>query len=286
MEKMTIIECPRDAMQGLQWLIPASEKVAYLRSLLKVGFSILDCGSFVSPNAIPQMKDTGFVLDQIMAEKGETQLSVIIGNERGAYEALSHPAVDIIGYPWSISPSFLKYNIRSEQEKSWLMVLRLAEMTHDSGKRLNIYISMAFGNPYGDDWSAEMLKDAVSRLIEAGISNITLSDTVGKAIPEDLFDVFSSLNSQFPSANLGAHLHTSPDMLRSRLAATWQGGCRQFDSALNGLGGCPLSGYELVGNMNTLEIIQFCIENNFHHGLDLSLLLESQLLATQTFQRH
>ncbi len=264
-------------MQGLPYFVPTEVKVSYHRALLKVGFPVIDIGSFVSPTAIPQLADSGAVLHSLLPHKGTTRFLVIVGNERGALQSTAHPAVDILGYPWSISSTFLAKNLHTDLASSRNWILRLRDLCRETGKEAQVYISMAFGNPYGEDWSRQMLIDAVSELQEAGIRRISLSDTVAMSRPEDISGVFYALKAH--AAHIGFHLHTRPDQGIDRVHAAWEAGCRSFDSVLNGLGGCPMTGHALVGNLNTLNLLAYCKEHDIPTGLDPEALREAASLA-------
>ena len=269
MEYMWITECPRDAMQGLPYFIPTGKKEEYLRALLTAGFSTIDIGSFVSPTAIPQLSDTGALLSLLAPYKSDTRFLVIIGNERGAIEASRHPAVDILGFPWSISGKFLQHNLRSDLVRSRQLITSLIEMCRDTGKELQVYISMAFGNPYDDPWNEELLIDAIRELHEMGVGKVSLSDTVGFSNPESIRTVFTRVLNTYSSLECSFHLHTSDELWKERVKAAWDAGCRHFDSVLNGMGGCPMSAYRMIGNLNTMQLLSFCEENGIAHGLNL-----------------
>lgn len=284
MNRMLITECPRDAMQGLPYFIPSEDKISYLKSLLAVGFHRLDCGSFVSEKYIPQMRDTSHVLNSLTQVKLDNRFSVIVGNIKGAKEALSHPAVDIIGFPWSISARFLHQNLNTDTSTSWSTLLEMQRLASEHDKGLSVYVSMAFGNPYGDTWSRDILLKAVDKLSVLGLNSIILSDTIGRSNYDDIQFIFSNIR-HITSTKIGAHFHANSAHIKDRVSAAWDGGCRQFDSALNGLGGCPLSGHDMVGNINTLSLVQFCEEAGIVHGLNIERLMESQALAKQIFQQ-
>lgn len=287
MESMIITECPRDAIQGRPYFIPTKTKVAYLTTLIETGFSRIDIGSFVSPRAIPQLADTAQVLSSLQSIKKDCEFLVIVGSEKGALRASVHPEVDILGFPWSISDKFLSHNIRSDKHKSRELILRLLEICTESQKDLLVYISMAYGNPYGEKWDIEMLIDAYGALNDMGISRIALSDTIGFSKPNDIYYSLSEIHKLWPETDPGFHLHTRPQFWKDRVSAAWEGGCRRFDSVLDGMGGCPMSGYELVGNLDTMNLIEFCKEKEIEHNLDENALLislekSSHLLSSGT----
>lgn len=268
MNQMNIRECPRDAMQGLPYFIPTKVKEEYLLSLLEAGFSSIDIGSFVSSRTIPQLSDTAEVLSSLASAKKEQSFLVIVANESGALRAARHPAVDFLGFPWSISSAFLRHNIRSNKQKAFALIHRLLEICLENKKELLVYISMAYGNPYGESWSRQALLEGFGQLWEAGLRHISLSDTIGVSDPDDIYLSLNDIQQAFPESIPGFHLHTSEMMWHPRVEAAWEGGCRNFDSVLNALGGCPMTGYELVGNLNTLHLLSFCREKDITHSLD------------------
>ena len=250
MEKVKLVECPRDAMQGIVPFIPTDVKVEYLNALLKVGFDTIDIGSFVSAKAIPQLADTAEVLSRIDHAGSSSKLLVIVANERGAEDAVKQDSVTYLGYPFSISETFQQRNTNTSIEGSWGRIARIAEIARTADKELVVYISMAFGNPYGDPWNAEVALHWVDRLVkELGVRIIALSDTVGVAEAADITNMFSALIPALPQVELGAHLHCRPDNWRIKTDAAWNAGCRRFDGAIKGYGGCPMADYELVGNL-------------------------------------
>jgi hydroxymethylglutaryl-CoA lyase len=273
MENRTVklIECPRDAMQGLKDLIPTDVKVRYLNELLQVGFDTIDIGSFVSPKAIPQMADTAEVLARIDRSGSRSRLLVIIANERGAEEAAKQEAVDFLGYPFSISETFQQRNTNTSIEGSWGRIARIADIARAGGKELVVYISMAFGNPYGDPWSAEVALHWVDQLVnELDVRIIALSDTVGVARPADIAAMFTALIPALPHVEFGAHLHCRPDNWKLKTDAAWNAGCRRFDGAIKGYGGCPMAEDELVGNLQ-MELFARSLEKK---GIDTGLNLD------------
>jgi hydroxymethylglutaryl-CoA lyase len=273
MESVKLIECPRDAMQGIGPFIPTDVKVAYLNTLLQVGFDTIDIGSFVSPKAIPQLADTAEVLARIDRTGSRSKLLVIVANERGAEEAVKQESVTYLGYPFSISETFQQRNTNTSIEGSWGRIARIAELTRNAGKELVVYISMAFGNPYGDPWNAEVALHWTNRLVnELGVRIIALSDTVGVARPEDITSMFSALIPALPDVEFGAHLHCSPDNWQAKTQAAWDAGCRRFDGAIKGYGGCPMAEDELVGNLQMELFVRSLEERGVRTGLDLSVL--------------
>ena len=281
---LKLIECPRDAMQGIVPFIPTDRKVEYLNALLRVGFDTIDIGSFVSPKAIPQLADTAEVLARIDASNSRSKLLVIVANERGAEEAAAHGIVDQLGYPFSISETFQKRNTNTSIEGSWQRIARIAEIAEAGGKQLVVYISMAFGNPYGDPWNAEVALHWTDRLVgELGVRIIALSDTVGVARPQDITRMFEALIPALPHVEFGAHLHCTPDNWRSKTSAAWVAGCRRFDGAIKGYGGCPMAEDELVGNLAMELFVQDLEQRGIRTGLDTDALARSVELAARVF---
>ncbi len=280
MERMYITECPRDAMQGLPWFIPTQRKVEYLRTLLGVGFGVLDLGSFVSPRAIPQLSDTAAVLRQLLPYKKDTRFLVIVGNERGAMEAADHSATDILGYPWSVSETFLQRNLHTDMKRSRSLIQRMKEICDVNGKQLQVYISMAFGNPYGDPWSSDLLLDAIEELYGLGLERISLSDTIALSRPEDIRHTFLEINKLYTNILCSFHLHTTPEQWYPRIDSAWKAGCRSFDSVLNGLGGCPMTGHSLIGNLNTMHLLSYCQQHGISHDLDTEMLSHAAVQST------
>jgi len=252
-----IIECPRDAMQGIKAFIPTSLKVQYLQSLLRVGFDTIDFGSFVSPKAIPQMVDTAEVLSLLDLTKTSSKLLAIIANSRGALEAASYNEIDFLGFPFSISENFQMRNTHKTINQSidtLKEVLSIAE-THD--KRVVVYLSMAFGNPYGDPWDVDIVGEWTNRLNSMGVEIISLSDTVGSSTPQTISYLFKNLISAYKHIEFGAHLHTNPLHWHSKVEAAYKAGCLRFDGAVQGFGGCPMANDQLTGNMPTEKLLSY-----------------------------
>ena len=286
MEKpeVKLIECPRDAMQGLQDFIPTDVKVRYLDLLLKTGFDTIDIGSFVSPKAIPQMADTAEVLARINMEGSRSKLLVIVANERGAEDAAEQERVSYLGYPFSISETFQQRNTNTSIEGSWARTAHIAETARKADKELVVYISMAFGNPYGDPWNADIALHWTERLVnELGVRIIALSDTVGVAEPKDVAAMFSALIPAMPNVEFGAHLHARPDNWKPKTDAAWNAGCRRFDGALKGYGGCPMAEDELVGNLAMDRFIQDLEGRGIRTGIDQQMLEKSLMQAGLVF---
>lgn len=280
-EDIQLIECPRDAMQGIHDFIDTEKKVAYINALLKCGFHTLDCGSFVSPRAIPQMADTAEVLNQL--DESKTKFSVIVANERGAKDAANHSRVDILGFPFSVSDDFQKRNTNASREEALDRVKAVKELCVKHDKELLMYLSMAFGNPYGEVWNAEIVAEWTAKLAELDIQLFMPSDTIGSSTTESITAVYSLLNKEFPNLQIGAHLHTTPTTWEEKLDAAWDNGCRRFDSALKGLGGCPMAKDDLTGNMPTERVLQFLEAKGVDSGINKTTWLEAMQLSSQTF---
>ena len=266
---MFLTECPRDAMQGWGEFIPTQKKIDYINSLMDVRFDVLDCGSFVSPKSIPQMADSGIVLDEIDKSISNTKLSVIVANYRGAEKALAHEQVDILGFPFSISETFQHRNTNKNQEEAFNDILKITELLKTDGRILNVYFSMAFGNPYGEMWKWEDVDFWTKRFSEIGIKNILLSDTTGVASPETIGLLFEKIPSKYPEISFGGHFHNRYEDSYKKLKAAYDQGCVRFDSAIKGIGGCPMAKDDLVGNMPTEQVINFMASEKIDHQLNL-----------------
>ena len=252
-----IIECPRDAMQGIKTFIPTEKKVKYIQSLLNCGFDTIDFGSFVSPRAIPQMVDTAEVLSQLDLSKTTSKLLAIVANVRGAMDASEHNSIDYLGYPFSISENFQMRNTHKTITESVATLEEILRIAGDSGKEVVTYISMGFGNPYGDPWNVEIVGEWTTRLAGMGVKILSLSDTVGSSTPEVIDYLFSNLIPKFPEVEFGAHLHTTPSKWHEKVDAAYKAGCRRFDGAVQGFGGCPMAKDELTGNMPTEKMLSY-----------------------------
>ena len=283
---VNLVECPRDAMQGWPDFIPTEKKIEYLDALIRVGFDSLDFGSFVSPKAIPQMADTKQVITSIHPGNSPTRLLAIVVNTRGAEEAALYPAIRDIGFPFSISETFQQRNTNSSILKSVETVSAIQEICYLSGKRLVVYISMAFGNPYGDDWSPEIALSHIQQLVQMGVEVISLADTVGLATPDQVHSLTETLITTFPLIESGVHLHSRRENSIDKLEAAISAGCRRFDGALNGIGGCPMAGDELVGNMDSLLMIDYFKKKNVLPVLNEEALEKSIRLANEIFINH
>lgn len=281
-----LVECPRDAMQGIQRPIPTEEKVAYLNALLRVGFDTLDFGSFVSPKAVPQLADTPEVLAALDLEASPTRLLAIVANLRGAEDAAGFSHVHCLGYPFSLSETFQLRNTRKTIAESVELVAALQSLCQTAGKELVVYLSMGFGNPYGDPWSPRLAADWVGRMVDLGVRTLSLADTVGTADAETIGPLFQELIPRFPTVEFGAHFHASPADRKAKLAAAWQGGCRRFDSAMLGFGGCPFAEDELVGNIATETLVEFLTEQGVETGLDGQALQVATRMAGALFGKY
>jgi hydroxymethylglutaryl-CoA lyase len=282
---MKLIECPRDAMQGLEDFIPTHLKIRYLNQLLRVGFDTLDFGSFVSPKAIPQMRDTAEVLAGLDFKNSKTRLLAIIANTRGAEEACKHDAITYLGFPLSLSETFQVRNTNKTIVEALNAVEEMQGLCVQYNKKLVIYLSMGFGNPYGDPYSGEIVTKFVDILSTMGIDVISLADTVGVATADQVRNLFAALIGQYPSIELGVHLHSNPDTAREKIAAAHQSGCRRFDGAMRGFGGCPMAEDKLVGNIATETIYAYLREINHAPTLDDNEFQKSMTMAEQVFAK-
>lgn len=281
---MKIIECPRDAMQGLHDFIPTEQKIKYINQLLKVGFDTLDMGSFVSPKAIPQMRDTQEVIKNLDLSHSDTKLLTIVGNSRGAKEATQFDEVHYLGFPFSISDTFQKRNINSTIQDSFHRAEEILNCCVIGNKELVVYISMAFGNPYNDPWDADIVLEWAHKLHnELGVDIISLSDTIGVANPETIDYLFTSLIPELPQVEFGAHLHTTPDTWKEKVHAAVNAGCERFDGAFKGFGGCPMAKDDLTGNMPTENLISYFNEKKIDIGLDMDAVQSSLQMTTEVF---
>lgn len=265
---MFLTECPRDAMQGWGEFIPTQKKIDYINALMEVGFDVLDCGSFVSPKAIPQMADTKDVIPEIQ-KKNNTKISVIVANISGAERALKHENVDILGFPFSISETFQYRNTNKNQEEAYQEIVKIWELVQSENRELNLYFSMAFGNPYGEIWKLQDVEFWAKRFAEIGIKNILLSDTTGTGNVERISQLFEKIPALFPDIHFGAHFHNKYEDSYIKLKAAYDQGCRRFDSAIKGIGGCPYAKDDLVGNMPTEQVINFMASEKIDHKLNL-----------------
>lgn len=257
MEKVKIIECPRDAMQGIKTFIPTDKKLKYIQSLLNCGFDTLDFGSFVSPKAIPQMQDTARVLGQLDLSRTQTKLLAIVANLRGAEDACQFSEIDYLGYPFSISENFQMRNTHKTIAESIAVLSGILDNANKHNKKVVAYLSMGFGNPYGDPWNVEIVSEWTEKLAAMGVEILSLSDTVGTSDPETISYLFKNLIPAYPNIEFGAHLHTTPDKWHEKVHAAYQSGCHRFDGAIQGFGGCPMAKDKLTGNMPTEQLVSY-----------------------------
>lgn len=276
-----LIECPRDAMQGLKHFIPTENKINFLNLLLEVGFDTLDFGSFVSPKAIPQMADTAEIVPCLI--KNSTKLLAIVANYKGAAQAANFEKIDLIGFPFSLSETFQIRNTHATLNEAFERVVEIQNLCEESGKKLVLYLSMGFGNPYNDPWSIEIIDYWLNRMLPLGIHSVQLSDTIGIASPEKITEVFEFSTKQFPLLDIGVHLHTRPADWRSKMEAAFTAGCRKFDGALLGFGGCPMAKDELVGNMPMENMIQFLEEELLENFINNEKLKEALYMANKLY---
>lgn len=285
MESVTIIECPRDAWQGLPQIIPTQAKIEYLGRLIALGFRHLDAVSFVSPKYVPQMADSEQVMaelaKQFPADMTPPEIIGIVVNEKGLERALATPGVTTIGYPYSISAYFRRANANMSRAESRALVEKLHRQTKDSGRNLVVYISMAFGNPYDEPWGPEIVEDALVWLKDVGVRTVSLADTVGKASPDDVATIYRAAKSCVARVELGVHLHSRPDAAAEKILAAYEAGCRRFDGALTGLGGCPFAGDDLVGNIPTEAVLATLAARGVSTGIDAKSLAVACALTGQ-----
>jgi len=281
--QIKLIECPRDAMQGWKTFIPTEKKIAYINSLLKVGFDTIDFGSFVSPKAIPQMADTAEVLKHLEPGVGNSKLLAIVANLRGAEEASVHDVINYLGFPFSVSETFQQRNTNSSIQESLERVEEIQNICVKTGKKLVIYLSMGFGNPYGDPYSEEVVFESINKMVALDIEVISLADTVGVATAEQVYDMTSYLVESLPGVEIGVHLHSTPDNWEEKMEAAFKAGCQRFDGALKGIGGCPMADDELVGNMNSELMIQYFQEKQILPPLNEDALQASLQIANEIF---
>ena len=256
-QPIKIIECPRDAMQGVKMFIPTQKKVAYIQSLLRVGFDTIDFGSFVSPKAIPQMQDTAQVLELLDLSQTQSKLLAIIANTQGAENASVHKEIQYLGFPFSISENFQMRNTHKTIAESLVTLQEILNIADKTNKEVVTYISMGFGNPYGDPWNVEIVGEWTEKLVNMGVKILSLSDTVGSSTPEVIRYLFSNLIPKYPNVEFGAHLHTMPDKWHEKIDAAYKAGCRRYDGAIQGFGGCPMATDKLTGNMPTEKMLSY-----------------------------
>jgi hydroxymethylglutaryl-CoA lyase len=283
MERIKLIECPRDAMQGWKHFIPTQKKIEYINSLLKVGFNTIDFGSFVSPKAIPQMADTKDVITNLKLEASYTKLLAIIANERGAEDAIQYDEITYLGFPFSISQTFQQKNTNSTIDESLRRVENISALCNKNKKQLVIYLSMAFGNPYNDEYNADILLHWADEIIKRNINIISLADTVGVATAEQISFACNTLIPKYKNVEFGVHLHSSLKNRKEKLSAALQAGCKRFDGALKGIGGCPMAQDELVGNMDTVFMMEQFKQHNLLNKINQDALADSLQLASEIF---
>lgn len=284
MEKgLTLVECPRDAMQGWKHFIPTEKKIAYLNSLLKVGFDVLDFGSFVSAKAIPQLADTKEVIAQLDLSNTNTKLLAIIANTRGAEEAVVYDEIKYLGFPFSISETFQLRNTNKTIAQSLVQVEEIQKLCVQHGKELVVYISMGFGNPYGDEYNAEIAINWVGQLAKMGIRTIAMSDTVGVAKPDTISYIFKHLVPEFKDVHIGAHFHSTAATWEEKIQTAYNNGCLRFDSAMKGIGGCPMANDDLVGNIATENIVGWAMRKNIPLRIDQDAFFQSLNIAAEIF---
>jgi hydroxymethylglutaryl-CoA lyase len=286
MKSVKLIECPRDAMQGIKPFIPTDEKVRYIQSLLKCGFDTIDFGSFVSPKAIPQMQDTADVLSMLDLSQTQSKLLAIVANRRGAEDASKFPEINYLGYPFSISENFQMRNTHKTISESVEVLKSILEIAHASDKSVVTYLSMGFGNPYGDPWSTDIVGEWTEKLADLGVKILSLSDTVGSSTPDVIEDLFSTLIPKYPDMEFGAHLHTTPDAWYEKVHAATLGGCRRFDGAIQGFGGCPMAKDDLTGNMQTEKMLSYFNSKNIENSIRMTSFESAYNKASDLFTKY
>lgn len=285
-KKVKIIECPRDAMQGIKDWIPTESKIQYIQSLLRCGFDTIDVGSFVSPKAIPQMKDSAEVLHSLDLSKTDSKLLTIVANLRGAQDAVQHEMVDYLGYPFSISENFQMRNTHKTIDQSIDLLQDIIELADSKNKELVVYISMGFGNPYGDPWNVDIVGEWTERLSKMGVKILSLSDTVGTSEPETIDYLFSNLIPRYSNIEFGAHLHTTPTTWHEKVDAAYKAGCVRFDGAIQGFGGCPMAKDDLTGNMPTEKLVSYFASVQAYDNINTMSFESSYNEALKIFQKY
>ena len=269
MNQIKLIECPRDALQGYSMFVETKKKIKYINSLLKVGFYAIDCGSFVSKKMVPQMSDTSEVIKGLNKEESKTKISVIIANERGALEASNYDQINIFGYPFSISENFQIRNTNKSIKESIYILNNIIEISNKSKKQVVVYLSMGFGNPYGDPWSVEIVLEWIYKLKLLGINTISLSDTIGVSKSHQIIKLFKAINNEYKDIEFGAHFHSMPNDWFNKVNSAYSFGCNRFDSTIMGFGGCPMASNKLIGNIPTEKLITFFNNQENNIGLDI-----------------
>lgn len=283
---MKIVECPRDAMQGIKEFIPSKIKATYINSLLKVGFDTIDFGSFVSPKAIPQLVDTGEVLNQLNLSTTKSKLLAIVANQRGAQDACHFQEINYLGFPFSISETFQQRNANSSIVESLVRVEEIQNLCLKHNKELVVYISMAFGNPYGDIWNSDIVINWTKKLSDLGIKIIALSDTIGVSNPDNINYLFSNIIPEFKNVEIGAHLHSTKEKASEKIHAAYTSGCKRFDVAIHGFGGCPMAADDLTGNLATEDLEGYFLKNNINLNLNIEFLRESYESSWTIFNKY
>lgn len=283
---MKLIECPRDAMQGLASFISTEKKAAYINQLLKVGFDTIDFGSFVSPKAIPQLRDTAEVLAQLDLSSSRSKLLAIIANVRGASDALAHPQISYLGFPLSLSETFQLRNTNKSIAEALTEVNQIQELCSQKGKELVVYLSMGFGNPYGDPYNEMVVAEFSGKLFQQGVRIISLADTVGVSAPDQIRFLFKTLIREYPQIEFGAHLHSTPSKSIEKIEAALESGCQRFDGAIKGFGGCPMANDELVGNLATETILSFLKMKGAQPAIDENEFAKALTMADSVFPSH
>ena len=286
MQKVKLIECPRDAMQGIRDWIPTEKKIQYIQSLLRCGFDTIDFGSFVSPKAIPQMKDTAEVLAGLDLANTESRLLAIVANVRGAEDAVKHQEINYLGYPFSISENFQMRNTHKTIAQSIDVLKEILQLAGDHGKEVVTYLSMGFGNPYGDPWNVDIVGDWAERMAEMGVKTLSLSDTVGTSTPEVIDYLYSNLIPKYSEIEFGAHLHTTPAKWYEKVHAAFEAGCKRFDGAIQGFGGCPMAKDELTGNMPTEKMLSYFTANKVYTNVNTMSFESAHNEATKIFTKY
>ena len=282
-KKVKLIECPRDAMQGWAHFIPTNKKIAYINELLKVGFDTLDFGSFVSPKAIPQMADTKDVISNLQLSNSTTKLLAIVANERGAADAVVYDEITYLGFPFSVSETFQIRNTNATINESLKRVEEIQNLCVKNKKELVVYLSMGFGNPYGDAYNEQIVFDWANQLIKLDIKILSLADTVGLATADQIHRVTKYLVDALPDIEIGVHLHSTSFNWKEKVDAALNAGCKRFDGVLKGIGGCPMAGDDLVGNMDTELMIHYFNELNLTNGLNREALVNCSRMASELF---
>lgn len=286
MREIKLIECPRDAMQGIRDFIPTEEKARYIQSLLRCGFDTIDFGSFVSPKAIPQMRDTAEVLNKLDLSKTSSKLLAIVANTRGAEDASKFEEIDYLGYPFSISENFQMRNTHKTIAESVEVLQEILNIADASGKEVVAYLSMGFGNPYGDPWNVEIVGEWTEKLSAMGVKILSLSDTVGSSTPDIIEYLFSNLIPKYPNIEFGAHLHTTPSKWHEKIDAAYKAGCSRFDGAIQGFGGCPMAKDELTGNMPSERMLSYFNATKAETHIKMTSFESAYNQASQIFKSY